>query len=287
MIKIHFQVETPLYCGGFNAKKAELRAASIKGMLRYWYRAIQPELKKEREIFGSVDGQSLFRLHIDAYQKEINKNSRYFSRNISPGEKFTLNLQILPNKQYIRRDVFVSLWLMTTIGGLGARCRRGYGTLSIQQIDGWLPETAFFFRPVDSIEKWIEHVREGLKQCWQWYRTDQLKTTKYPMVHPMMRLFSRSKGNSTWQEALQIGKSVLKVFRQKYRWDTKVLQMTGSTDKGRYPSITWLRIVRIGAYYYPVYFVLPSDFSEKDYEQFAKLWGGFLIEKGFEESETK
>jgi CRISPR-associated protein Cmr1 len=61
---IEFGVSTPLYLSGANQERAEIRAASIKGALRHWYRALDPKFCKEgREaaLFGGVgkyQGQS-------------------------------------------------------------------------------------------------------------------------------------------------------------------------------------------------------------------------------------
>ena len=66
MKKISFEIETitPMFLAGADQSKAELRAASIKGLLRFWWRALQaePDLEslKEREskIFGSAGEKS-------------------------------------------------------------------------------------------------------------------------------------------------------------------------------------------------------------------------------------
>lgn len=73
--KITFEIETitPMFLAGADQSKAELRAASIKGLLRFWWRALQAEpnldalRKKEAKIFGSSDegsGGSSFSIRI-------------------------------------------------------------------------------------------------------------------------------------------------------------------------------------------------------------------------------
>lgn len=74
--KICFEIETitPMFLSGADQSKAELRAASIKGLLRFWWRALQAESnidelrEKESQIFGSSDeekgGGSSFSLRI-------------------------------------------------------------------------------------------------------------------------------------------------------------------------------------------------------------------------------
>ena len=60
-----FRVTTPMFCGGADAKNAELRLPSLKGVLRYWWRALawsdcDGDLgkikKKEDDLFGSAEG---------------------------------------------------------------------------------------------------------------------------------------------------------------------------------------------------------------------------------------
>lgn len=75
MKKFTFVIETitPMFLAGADQDKAELRAASIKGLLRFWWRALQAEsdLTKlhdgESEIFGSSDekkGGSSFSIRV-------------------------------------------------------------------------------------------------------------------------------------------------------------------------------------------------------------------------------
>ena len=61
--RITFEIETitPMFLAGADQNKPELRAASIKGLLRFWWRALQAESniaklrEKEAKIFGSSD----------------------------------------------------------------------------------------------------------------------------------------------------------------------------------------------------------------------------------------
>ena len=52
------EIVTPMFCYGADGKTPELRAPSLKGALRFWWRAIHPNLdlerlkKEETEIFG-------------------------------------------------------------------------------------------------------------------------------------------------------------------------------------------------------------------------------------------
>ncbi len=72
---ITFEIETitPMFLAGADQSKAELRAASIKGLLRFWWRALQTETdlvklrNRESQIFGAPDekiGGSSFSIRI-------------------------------------------------------------------------------------------------------------------------------------------------------------------------------------------------------------------------------
>lgn len=93
--KITFEIETitPMFLAGADQSKAELRAASIKGLLRYWWRALQaePDLGKLREkesrIFGSSD-------------EKTGGGSSFAMRVISKGELKPTKNSFPPNPQY-------------------------------------------------------------------------------------------------------------------------------------------------------------------------------------------
>lgn len=54
----HFELLTPCFCGGAEPeKRAEIRASSIRGQLRWWFRALGGIKADEDRIFGSVAGQ--------------------------------------------------------------------------------------------------------------------------------------------------------------------------------------------------------------------------------------
>ncbi|MBT9174944.1 MAG: hypothetical protein DDT22_00610 [candidate division WS2 bacterium] len=80
-LTITLKTITPLFLGGANPNEtAELRASSIKGVLRFWYRAIDPDYNKkvnpaeknsptwEEKIFGSAEhGQGEFSIRLKSY----------------------------------------------------------------------------------------------------------------------------------------------------------------------------------------------------------------------------
>jgi len=78
------KVITPMFCGGVTGKEAEIRASSIKGLMRFWWRAynypllgydLQTLREREAQIFGStekgLEGKSSFSILVseDKIQK--------------------------------------------------------------------------------------------------------------------------------------------------------------------------------------------------------------------------
>ncbi len=179
-LTLDFEILTPLYLGDGDGKQAELRPPSFKGLLRFWYRAADPEFRKhESDFFGGAGtgkGQSAVWLLIDEKSapkvKWENFNADRFNhgsgknrRNglvylgfplqlgegkdreaISPGYSFTLTLlapRSLGEKMTrFRRAVAASCWLLAHFGSMGSRARRGFGVLSLLNwtIEGEWPE---------------------------------------------------------------------------------------------------------------------------------------------------
>ncbi len=164
------RVVTPLFLGGADPDvRAELRPPSIKGALRDWYRVlagIEQAAANEARLFGGATGgagQSPFLLAIDpplagverwrrpragrdgisglgylGYSLDLGDNDRKY---ILPGEAFTLEAAFPRGADDdSRRALLATVWLLAHLGGLGTRSRRGFGSLSLEDVRG--PEGA-------------------------------------------------------------------------------------------------------------------------------------------------
>lgn len=60
MIRRTYDIEflTPCFCAGAEQTRAELRPASIRGQLRWWFRCLGGSPAEERAIFGGVHGNN-------------------------------------------------------------------------------------------------------------------------------------------------------------------------------------------------------------------------------------
>ncbi len=188
-ISLKLKVVTPLFMTGANQDAVELREPSIKGMLRFWYRAIYPnDTEGEARVFGGHDkkhGQSKVLLKIKHKNLDIGakedqtwngkktaylgygvitrekidetytKNGREYPVKkevtvrpyIKPGSRFTLEILFKPlpanaTEQQIqtydtdKSNVENVIWAWVMFGGLGARSRKGFGSLVIEEANG-------------------------------------------------------------------------------------------------------------------------------------------------------
>ncbi|MBW1987845.1 MAG: type III-B CRISPR module RAMP protein Cmr1 [Deltaproteobacteria bacterium] len=184
MKKRCFELEliSPMAMGGATAGQPDawgLRPPSIKGVMRYWFRALaggvmgtDPDAVEklrdwEEAIFGSTDQGSSFRLRLVSWQKIdwIFKKIDYatFSFRKTKERPYNLKgfrycsrakLEISYHPAIIQRKglsvdqidylVSASLYLAVILGGFGSRSRRGVGSVSFTASDQNLVERGFF-----------------------------------------------------------------------------------------------------------------------------------------------
>lgn len=162
-----FEVEvvTPLFLGGSDPAKAELRVPPIKGLIRFWWRALYgsddlKEMKqREERVFGSTNFKSSLTIELkkDENIKPVKKNldsgtkfkvktfqlgiidylafgirenrQGYNREHIESGKHLSITLQA--KKEY-SEQIFNSLTHLIHFGGLGAKSRNGFGSLSLK-----------------------------------------------------------------------------------------------------------------------------------------------------------
>ncbi|MCR4430970.1 MAG: type III-B CRISPR module RAMP protein Cmr1 [Tepidanaerobacteraceae bacterium] len=162
--RVKCRILTPLIMSGADSYKVELREPSIKGMLRWWYRfwkgphtsSLDELKKKESNIWGSQDNASRLRLKITSRLSESDTETAFLCMNVrrkkegdvpkaynhikrksfSPSKIFDLSFFYLPQQENIViDDLKKTLWLISSLGGLGARWRRGFGSISIDELE--------------------------------------------------------------------------------------------------------------------------------------------------------
>ena len=144
---LNLKVVTPMFLGG-PEKQAELRPQSIKGALRFWFRATHQNYReKEKRLFGSEEhGIGCFSVTIkcknlhpnEKLQLRDNDPLRYLAygtenrKAIPEGSTFSVDLCFRPWVEAEETDsINKAIWAWLVFGGLGARSRRGFGSLSV------------------------------------------------------------------------------------------------------------------------------------------------------------
>ncbi len=197
------EVVTPMFLGGADGRSAELRAESIKGALRFWWRAlygsddIEDMKKREMYIFGSTEKKSNLNLQIIESNIEISSEKLHRSgfhilnylaygyddnkgtirQYIQPKSTFDIliriNDRILEESRNYYDEIKNSLSAIICLGGLGMRSRSGFGSIFSKEMDGF------------NINK---------------YRVGDLK--RYTSLTAASRLFKSKSSKNSWKEAL-------------------------------------------------------------------------------------
>ncbi|OYT15852.1 MAG: type III-B CRISPR module RAMP protein Cmr1 [Bacteroidetes bacterium 4572_77] len=153
-IKFKCETITPLFLAGADGKTPELRAPSIKGALRFWWRALNANLvnnedytelkRQESAIFGGTDssGRSKVIISIDNQTtKKITAHptphkERPFSKSaFAIGSKFEIAVNVIDNTVMTAEQVKSLFIIVTLLGGIGNRSRRGFGSFKITEIN--------------------------------------------------------------------------------------------------------------------------------------------------------
>jgi len=120
MGKVVFECENiSVEMGGANPNNHEIRPASFKGIMRFWWRAINGDLSlkelknQEDEIFGSTKKKSSFSIKIKDYKFEGNR--------IPKNHKFKIEF-ILPSRCDLDIENFFKIVVL--LGGFGKSAKK-------------------------------------------------------------------------------------------------------------------------------------------------------------------
>lgn len=173
MPKITFTCETitPMFLTGADGETPELRAPSIKGALRFWWRALNGHLvtsetegiknllTEDEKLFGGTSSDTrksnvlvrvLFKednitlINIDTIKRRSESGVKYLFYSLTELQEGREGLDtknqfkiILSSKN--KNDLLkacASFWIVSNLGGFGSRARRGGGGISIRAIGG-------------------------------------------------------------------------------------------------------------------------------------------------------
>ena len=169
------EIITPCFCAGADSAIAEIRAPSIRGQIRWWFRVLGGNAADEAAVFGSVAGNegtgSAVRIAVSGFKAgpvwnppNVNQNNadsytwhyaresgkppssgrqtagpRWQSKGaIPPGSIFNLivsQLRPLAGKRQITLDFAVAAFLC--FGTIGLRASRGLGAFTCKEAMPW------------------------------------------------------------------------------------------------------------------------------------------------------
>ena len=152
MQQIIFTCETvtPMFLAGADGSTPELRPPSIKGALRFWWRALNGHLSieklKEQEgaIFGDTKQRSKVIIRVEEKKVTVSagnvKSSLLYiaygahsRRYIEPASKFNICISFKSNALNAQqfKELFLAMNALLHFGGLGMKSRNGFGSLQL------------------------------------------------------------------------------------------------------------------------------------------------------------
>jgi CRISPR-associated protein Cmr1 len=174
-LKATFRITTPMFLSGVDQNRAEMRVPSIKGALRFWWRAlafgrpgnsIKAIRTEEAKLFGGTgpdEGQSKIMLRLSKTTVESAMQQRWGpsrweayagygliemiegqQRNyLKPGGRFELELRTKPNRgqkdavsDIEKQQLGTALRALGFLGGIGGRSRKGWGSVQLESLIG-------------------------------------------------------------------------------------------------------------------------------------------------------
>jgi CRISPR-associated protein Cmr1 len=142
-ITFECEVITPMFLAGADGSTPELRPPSIKGALRFWWRALNGhlplgELKKlEGDIFGDTSQQSKFKMSFVDKDFQTSREKPLPHQDYSTFKKEAINIKQRFEITFICRNEAIKnlienlFPLCCVLGGFGGRARRGFGSVKI------------------------------------------------------------------------------------------------------------------------------------------------------------
>jgi CRISPR-associated protein Cmr1 len=248
---IPVETVTPLLLGGaYLGGEPELRPPSLRGALRFWFRAIlgaslgndlQRIARAESEIFGSTQqaGLLIVRMRVDGkleakqFSLFLHSKPEAKSKGFPPGQRFEICL-ISPYSSALEQAK-KALQLLSYVGGLGRRSRRGFG--SIQIVDS--PMSIQASQPDNLAEVLQQRLQEILPN-----KSPQLSLVpKFPCLHPQwsqVRVCCQK--FNKWEEAISY------VMQKAHEYKNPALGWAPlQTDAGRQASPVHFHVAKLAS----------------------------------------
>ncbi|MEM4203139.1 MAG: type III-B CRISPR module RAMP protein Cmr1 [Candidatus Methanomethylicaceae archaeon] len=256
------EIVTPLFLGGTDPCGApELRAASVRGALRYWLRALLGGVMGDRDldalraaeaaVFGSTEGASpvVVRVQYGSLpQQPFSQIAEWDSRTrryrkpgiaylffaawgtkskpereaINAGSSFELLLGkragVAESNDQAFQRAHAALWLLTHLGGLGARSRRGAGSLQVTKATGEPNGLPPLCVRATSPAELQQDLKEGLTRLRKLVGTSSpigiSNPSAFNVLHPdVCKVWVINEGFNSWSDALEAIGGAMQRFR--------------------------------------------------------------------------
>ena len=291
------KVISPMFSNGADPKareSLEVRAASVRGQLRYWLRAIigaqNAELKylwdKESDVFGTTElgSKVAVRVYPIAVDAQYVKKSEMLPHKDSERERspswaiqpnWKVSLELVARKGALPEPALHALHLWSLLGGLGKRSRRMFGAFKLSDSDA----TRY-----NSPEELASAIKQTLNKAIVQV-SPMPDTPKFPTLHPKHSWIIVGKcGYDDYEDAvISLFRDLLRSAKFRPNQDS----FGGVRPRRSSPLIAQLR--QIDNKYYPVLTVLRAkpdskinwnvvrDFMEAATRHFnaEKVWGSW------------
>ena len=249
MEKVTFTVEsiTPIFIAGADQKiisNEGLRAPSLKGLMRWWFRAIMGGMVSlkhlrllESELYGDTNQKSKVRIisKTKASPSNINisRDLRYLWFSINMQKRKNLRVQCYPPKSEFEITIFAEnnldlkiaagcFWSIIFLGGIGSRMRRGAGSLKIKRVSNNIPNDFFFngttiYDAKMFIENNLKKIFKNFKEYANEKYNSQQNLTFSVLSNKHAKIVLFNKEFTTFEKALQEVGDIYKTFRQNKR----------------------------------------------------------------------
>ncbi len=233
-VTFHVKTITPLFIAGADQTTAELRAPTFRGLMRYWYRALiggivgaderslPKVMEEETKLFGATDTGSAITVRVSTASKvpQTFKKESYSRANVSgrdyllwsmaasgKGERYKADRLFFPQNTTFQvtlssrgnddtklQRAVAALWLLTHLGSVGSRSRRGAGSVAAQVIDG---DTAgFHFDVPKDVEDLQNQISGGIKTAQQ--------LARHSLPNPALTLVTQASFDALAQKTCRI-----------------------------------------------------------------------------------
>lgn len=292
-----FEIITPMFLGDADQKATAIRPTSIKGALRFWWRAMNGHLsltelaKEEGRLFGSTEKAGVFSLSVSSLGKfqaktdwppaDPNANSSYMGYGLT-GDKQNQHREYIPagihfdvsltfnqnanasDKQHIQK----ALEAFGLFGSLGSRARRGFGSIQLTQCNGIKVNAP----TSKSIKQWLDNnLPNNLKNKTQLEYTafstdsyfalpDNINEKDYKNAHSKMgRVYKTTRASIPTKQRAVFGLP-LKNVNESLRRASPVFFKVIKSDKGTFQGL----VLFMPSQFHP-------EFSAVDYQKVQPL----------------